>query len=42
MGANYRVKIVMSLFNFESAPGAKYREYGIYTGPKLQTHPTRW
>ena len=27
-GANYRIKMVMSLFNFESAPGGKYREYG--------------
>ena len=28
-GANDRVKAVLSLFNFESAPGVKYREYGI-------------
>ena len=28
-GANYRVKMVILFFNFESARGAKYREYGI-------------
>ena len=37
-GANYRVIIVMSFFNFESARGAKYREYGTkYFGLAMKT-----
>ena len=37
-GANYRVKMVMSFFNFESARGAKYREYGTkYFGLAMKT-----